>query len=240
MSKFDQVSEDILKAVITPDKTLVEICKELNLCDNTYNRDKLKTYCSEHNLQYKEIHKISKKDYDKNPFYCKECGKKIEWKKDIGRNHDFCNHSCAASYNNRGHCKNRPPLPEHSYCLNCGKEITRGHKYCDKKCQDQYEFNQYIQQWQEGKESGITGNQGISHRIRKYLFNKYNNSCQICGWDQVNPNTGLVPLHIHHIDGDCHNNKEENLQLLCPNCHSLTDNYGAKNKNCTRIDQRRR
>ena len=24
---------------------------------------------------------------------------------------------------------------------------------------------------------------------------------------------------VHHIDGNCTNNKEENLQLLCPNCH---------------------
>lgn len=71
-----------------------------------------------------------------------------------------------------------------------------------------------------------------------YLKEKYNNSCQICGWNKVNPFTGLVPLQIHHIDGDCLNNKEENLQLLCPNCHSLTDNYGSRNKNCTRIDKR--
>ena len=27
------------------------------------------------------------------------------------------------------------------------------------------------------------------------------------------------------------NNIEENLQLLCPNCHALTDNYRGKNIN---------
>ena len=31
------------------------------------------------------------------------------------------------------------------------------------------------------------------------------------------------------------NNKEENLQLLCPNCHSLTENFGSSNKNSSRI-----
>ena len=35
---------------------------------------------------------------------------------------------------------------------------------------------------------------------------------------------------MHHIDGDCTNNKIENLQLLCPNCHSLTSNLGILNK----------
>ena len=35
---------------------------------------------------------------------------------------------------------------------------------------------------------------------------------------------------IHHIDGNHYNNEESNLQLLCPNCHSLTPTFGALNK----------
>ena len=89
-----------------------------------------------------------------------------------------------------------------------------------------------------GKESGVVGTNDISKRIKRYLFEKYNDSCQICGWNKVNPYTGKVPLQIHHIDGDCKNNRPENLQLLCPNCHSLTENFGSRNKNCTRIDRR--
>ena len=27
---------------------------------------------------------------------------------------------------------------------------------------------------------------------------------------------------------------EENLQVLCPNCHAMTDNYGSRNKNATK------
>ena len=50
----------------------------------------------------------------------------------------------------------------------------------------------------------------------------------------MNEYTYLVPLQIHHIDGDCLNNIEDNLELLCPNCHSLTENYGNRNKNSTR------
>ena len=37
-----------------------------------------------------------------------------------------------------------------------------------------------------------------------------------------------IPLELHHVDGDRKNNNFENLQLLCPNCHSLTDNYRGK------------
>lgn len=40
---------------------------------------------------------------------------------------------------------------------------------------------------------------------------------------------------MHHIDGDCTNNKIENLQLLCPNCHSLASKFGSLNKNSKRF-----
>jgi len=35
---------------------------------------------------------------------------------------------------------------------------------------------------------------------------------------------------VHHKDGDRTNNEYENLTLLCPNCHALTDTYRGKNK----------
>ena len=38
-----------------------------------------------------------------------------------------------------------------------------------------------------------------------------------------------IPLQLHHINGNRNDNRLENLQLLCPNCHTLTDNYCGKN-----------
>jgi len=40
----------------------------------------------------------------------------------------------------------------------------------------------------------------------------------------------LIPIELHHIDGNKYNNKFTNLQILCPNCHSLTENNSGKNK----------
>lgn len=37
-----------------------------------------------------------------------------------------------------------------------------------------------------------------------------------------------INLEIHHIDGDHSNNDLSNLQLLCPNCHSYTENFRRK------------
>lgn len=124
------------------------------------------------------------------------------------------------------------------YCLNCGKEIedtSHSPKFCSCKCRTEFEYKEYIKRWRNGEELGTKGRASTSSYIRRYFFEKYNSSCQICGWNKINPYTGKVPLQLHHIDGDCLNNKEENLQLLCPNCHSLTENFGARNKNCTRV-----
>lgn len=51
--------------------------------------------------------------------------------------------------------------------------------------------------------------------------------CNICGikeWlDQK------LHLDIHHKNGNWLDDRKENLQFLCPNCHSLTDNFRSKN-----------
>jgi DNA-binding CsgD family transcriptional regulator len=36
-------------------------------------------------------------------------------------------------------------------------------------------------------------------------------------------------MHLHHINGDGLDNRLENLEMLCGNCHSQTDTYGGRN-----------
>lgn len=123
------------------------------------------------------------------------------------------------------------------FCENCGRplESKNSKKYCSVKCQTEKQYKDYVERWKNGEEDGLNGKYGISGHIRRYLFEKYNCACQICGWNEVNPISGKVPLQIHHIDGDCLNNKEENLQLLCPNHHSLTETFGNLNKVSKRV-----
>lgn len=61
--------------------------------------------------------------------------------------------------------------------------------------------------------------------LEEAIFPHKCNNCELTEW-LGNP----IPLELEHIDGNSSNNKLENLELLCPNCHSLTDTYRGKNK----------
>ena len=53
------------------------------------------------------------------------------------------------------------------------------------------------------------------------------NRCEQCGL--VKWRDKPLSLCLHHRNGDKHDNRLENLVLLCPNCHSQTPNFGVKN-----------
>ena len=53
--------------------------------------------------------------------------------------------------------------------------------------------------------------------------------CEVCGVTEWMSNP--IPLEVHHIDGQELNSELDNLLLICPNCHALTDNYRGRNIN---------
>lgn len=173
-------------------------------------------------------------EYNKNPNKCKYCGKPIiatynDKLANIKRK-TFCNSSCAASYNN-SHGQHRPQKGV-SYCLNCGNVTKKVNKFCSCKCSSNFQYKQYIKKWKNGEVNGLQKNKWNSYSsyIRRYLFEKYNNKCARCGWGEKNKYSNTIPLEVEHIDGDSTNNNEDNLTLLCPNCHSLTSTYRGLNR----------
>jgi len=72
-----------------------------------------------------------------------------------------------------------------------------------------------------------------SNKLRKRLIDELNwkDECKICNQCNIWNGKKLV-MHLDHINGDHYDQQEENLRILCPNCHTQTPTYcrGYKNK----------
>jgi Zn finger protein HypA/HybF involved in hydrogenase expression len=67
-----------------------------------------------------------------------------------------------------------------------------------------------------------------THKLKNKLIQdniKYH-KCECCGLTEWQGTK--IPIELHHIDGNSLNNKLDNLQILCPNCHAQTDNHAGK------------
>jgi hypothetical protein len=111
-------------------------------------------------------------------------------------------------------------------CKNCGIEKKLSHQsfniYCSKKCNGEGQHKDAVERFKAGK---------VSDRdtLRKML-KEFNGDicvcCNIAGVYNGNP----ITLQVDHADGDAGNNMPDNLRLICPNCHSQTPTFGARNK----------
>jgi len=173
------------------------------------------------------------RNYYENPNYCLNCGLIIDVRDNeqpaITRVRKFCNRSCAAKYNNR-RTKKKPLV----FCLYCGKKTHRRCKYCSVSCRNSSAYKLYIDRWLDGKESGNRGSienntLSPSNHVRRWMRETRGEKCEKCGWDKIHSVTRLVPVQIHHKDGNKENTVPDNIEFLCPNCHSLTENYCGLN-----------
>ncbi len=69
-----------------------------------------------------------------------------------------------------------------------------------------------------------------SGRLRRRLINAKLKPprCEICGLDTWRGQP--LPLALDHINGDPRDNRLENLRIVCPNCHALTETWCGRNR----------
>lgn len=82
--------------------------------------------------------------------------------------------------------------------------------------------------WSKGQKLKDWGQYARGSALKPHLIKDRGNKCEECGLSEWR-GEGLT-IELHHKDGDRTNNELDNLQLLCPNCHSITKTWKGKNK----------
>ena len=75
-------------------------------------------------------------------------------------------------------------------------------------------------------QNSIASQHAVRNRYARREDIKY--ACALCGIGDI-WNGKPLTLQLDHIDGNNKNNTLENLQWLCPNCHSQTKTFAGKN-----------
>lgn len=159
--------------------------------------------------------------YNLAPNKCIECYNSLSYDQ---KNNITCSHECGGKHANKiGDYSNRNKHGKYKIkpCKICNNPTKK--TFCSKTCESQFRRNETYQKLKNGS---YIGNCTSQNSIRKALIQIKGHQCEDCKntvWK-----TEPINLTLHHIDGDAFNNKIDNLQLLCWNCHSMTHNYGNK------------
>jgi hypothetical protein len=141
-------------------------------------------------------------------------------------------------------------------CPKCNTEHDKTGLFCSRSCANSRIWNEEINAKRSAKLTGRNGHhtkpadmEKWRDNIRQTWLKKYNSTpfselgmenkrrrvleeqnycCAGCGIYEWKGNK--IILEIDHKDGNNQNNSRDNLEGLCPNCHSLTETWRGKNK----------
>ena len=114
-----------------------------------------------------------------------------------------------------------------------------GHSY--RECRIRFGF--YSKSWEDAVRRGAIRTREPRWPIERILREAKNrthiknrllaagllaNRCDGCGLSEWRGKP--LSIQIDHINGIRNDNRLENLRMLCPNCHSQTETFGARNK----------
>jgi 5-methylcytosine-specific restriction endonuclease McrA len=162
---------------------------------------------------------------------CECCGKEHDGSYASGR---FCSSYCAKKYVSINYANTAEKKKQKSEKLKGRKQPNK-----KKKSEDGYRRqgltahrrNEMLRSKQTFEE--------LSDRFKKErLLKEQNNKCAFCEIVFLWMGEILVS-HLHHKDANRANKSRSNCELLCPNCHSITKNWGFKNRHHTEGSKKR-
>lgn len=152
---------------------------------------------------------------------CEKCGNEFEqdYRKYPKGRARFCSRECANSRNwsekdkkKKSESAKNSDRVKNNNKKNIKKFLEAGEKYKQRKEKELLEADY---------------NELKFNRLRKRIVIEQKNKCNNCGLDTWNGKP--ITLELEHKDGNHQNNNRENLEALCPNCHSQTEYWRGRN-----------
>lgn len=177
-----------------------------------------------YNIQYKRDseerrHKREKENIKTHNGICEACELPFSKQYKVSNKYipRFCSDKCARQHKKKDKATN---------CINCKQDIrhysvNRLRQFCCRDCSWQHRRKENIKKFNQGLIRDRPHIRKILTVLRGYTCN----CCAISEW-----NNKPITLQVNHIDGNCTNNMPDNLELICPNCHTQTDTYSGRNK----------
>lgn len=155
-------------------------------------------------------------------FECQKCHKTFSNQRAL--NAHQVSHKTGKKYN-----KTRIKKRKTFFCLNCSAEknwsYSSTNKFCSTACSGEYKRDQVNKNIQNGLVLSF-------ETMKRYLL-ETKGFCEECGIKD-SYNGKPITLQCDHIDGNNNDHRLANLRLLCPNCHSQTETWCARNKKNTK------
>jgi hypothetical protein len=96
--------------------------------------------------------------------------------------------------------------------------------YCN-SCKIRRRSDSYKLAWKR-RRSLVSYELWTSQYRKEFIWEEQGKKCNLCGYNLYDLKTG--PYQLHHKDSDSNNKKRENEEIICANCHQMTDSWGGK------------
>lgn len=143
----------------------------------------------------------------------------------MGANIDFGVHALLPEIMNYKGLKDQTFVCEECEIQFSRKNYGSENRFCSRKCFGSFSSRTKLDAHRITFSRGELTNRGT---IYKLLVERDGDECSVCSITEWNGKP--IRLWVDHIDGDATNNMPKNFRLICPNCDSQSDTFGARNK----------